>query len=195
MGKIVGVTGSGGLTEFAVVEALARKGLQRDKDYKVMFTSNSPMRASALENGIIQAAPFSATERGLLEAKGFPTLFEVGKAIPELPFVVVVTTNTKVKSQPAEVVRFLRAVRNSITLIRTDLPKVVQFLSKADPAADSATLTKSLGYVIDSFSVSISKKNIEALVRAANLKTDGNMGKFFREDFMNQLTRDPQKTQ
>ena len=160
-----------------------------------MFTSNSPMRASALENGIIQAAPFSATERGLLEAKGFPTLFEVGKAIPELPFVVVVTTNTKVKSQPAEVVRFLRAVRNSITLIGTDLPKVVQFLSKADPAANSATLTKSLGYVIDSFSVSISKKNIEALVRAANLKTDGNTEKFFREDFVNQLTGDPQKTQ
>jgi ABC-type nitrate/sulfonate/bicarbonate transport system substrate-binding protein len=192
-GKVIGVTGSGGVTEFATVEALRRKGLVRDRDYRVMFTSNSPMRVNALENGIIQAAPFSATERGLLEAKGFPTLFEIGKAIPELPFVVIVTTNLKAKSQPAEVFAFLRAIRNSITFIRSETRKTILFLSKVDPSANTETLEKSLNYVIDSFSVSMNKGNIEALARAANLKIDGNMDKFFREDFVNKLAGDQLK--
>ena len=194
-GKVIGVTGSGGVTEFATVEALRRKGLVRDRDYRVMFTSNSPMRVNALENGIIQAAPFSATERGLLEAKGFPTLFEIGKAIPELPFVVIVTTNLKAKSQPAEILAFLKAIRNSISLIRSETRKIILFLSKVDPSANSETLEKSLNYVVDSFSVSMSKKNIEALARAANLKIDGNMDKFFREDFLNKLAGDELKGQ
>jgi ABC-type nitrate/sulfonate/bicarbonate transport system substrate-binding protein len=192
-GKVIGVTGSGGVTEFATVEALRRKGLVRDRDYRVMFTSNSPMRVNALENGIIQAAPFSATERGLLEAKGFPTLFEIGKAIPELPFVVIVTTNLKAKSQPAEIFAFLRAIRNSIAFIRSETRKTILFLSKVDPSANTETLEKSLNYVIDSFSVSMNKGNIEALARAANLKIDGNMDKFFREDFVNKLAGDQLK--
>jgi len=194
-GKVVGVTGSGGVTEFAIVEALARKGLVRDRDYRVMFTSNSPMRVSALQNGIIQAAPFSATERGLLEAKGFPTLFEIGKAIPELPFVVIVTTNLKAKSQPSEAMAFLRAMRNSINFIQNETRKVVLFLSKKDPGTRQAILEKSLNYVIDSFSVSINKRNIEALMRAASLKLDGNMDRFFREDFVSQLGSDRHKSQ
>jgi ABC-type nitrate/sulfonate/bicarbonate transport system substrate-binding protein len=194
-GKVIGVTGSGGVTEYALVEALARKGLIRDRDYKVMFTSNSPMRANALQNGIIQAAPFSATERGLLEAKGFPTLFEIGKAIPELPFVVIVTTNLKAKSQPSEVMSFLKAIRNSISFVRNETRKVLLFLSKKDPGANPETLEKSLAYVVDSFSVSINKKNIEALARAANLKIDGNVDKFFRDDFVNKLVGDQLKSQ
>ncbi len=192
-GKVIGVTGSGGVTEFATVEALRRKGLVRDRDYRVMFTSNSPMRVNALENGIIQAAPFSATERGLLEAKGFPTLFEIGKAIPELPFVVIVTTNLKAKSQPAEIFAFLKAIRNSITFIRSETRKTILFLSKVDLSANTETLEKSLNYVIDGFSVSMNKGNIEALARAANLKIDGNMDKFFREDFVNKLAGDQLK--
>ena len=55
-GKVVGVTGSGGVTEFATVEALARKGLLRDKDYTILYSGNSPARVNALENGLIQAA-------------------------------------------------------------------------------------------------------------------------------------------
>lgn len=193
-GKVIGVTGSGGVTEFAIVEALARKGLVRDRDYKVMFTSNSPMRVSALQSGIIQAAPFSATERGLLEAKGFPMLFEIGKAIPELPFVVIVTTHLKAKLQPSEAIAFLRAIRNSINFIRNETRKVVLFLSKKDPGASPLMLEKSLNYVVDSFSVAISKRNIEALMRAANLKLDANMDRFFRDDLVSPLAGDPPKS-
>jgi NitT/TauT family transport system substrate-binding protein len=70
-GKVVGVTGAGGVTEFATVEALARKGLVRDKDYSIMYAGNSPARVNALESGLIHAGAFSATE---LVACSFPCL-------------------------------------------------------------------------------------------------------------------------
>ena len=92
---MVGVTGSGGVTEFATVEALARKGLLRDKDYTILYSGNSPARVNALENGLVQAAAFSAIEKVVMEQKGYPLLLETGKAIPEFPFMVIVTSSKK----------------------------------------------------------------------------------------------------
>jgi NitT/TauT family transport system substrate-binding protein len=69
-GKMVGVTGPGGVAEFAAVEGLAKKGLVRDRDYKILYgVGNSPARAQALETGKIQASPFSFLERLELEKK------------------------------------------------------------------------------------------------------------------------------
>ena len=63
-GKVVGVTGPGGVAEFAAVEGLAKKGLVRDRDYKILYgVGNSPARAQSLETGKIQASPFSFLER------------------------------------------------------------------------------------------------------------------------------------
>src|SRR5437016_6834960 len=96
-GKVVGVTGSGGVTEFATVEALARKGLLRDKDYTILYSGNSPARVNALENGLVQAAAFSAIEKVVMEQKGYPLILETGKTIPEVPFMVIVTSRQKSK--------------------------------------------------------------------------------------------------
>ncbi|HEX9788095.1 MAG TPA: ABC transporter substrate-binding protein, partial [Candidatus Binatia bacterium] len=74
-GKIVGVTGPGGVAEFASVEGLAKKGLVRDRDYKILYgVGNSPARAQALESGKIHASPFSFLERLELEKKGYPSI-------------------------------------------------------------------------------------------------------------------------
>jgi ABC-type nitrate/sulfonate/bicarbonate transport system substrate-binding protein len=43
-GKVVGVTGPGGVAEFAAVEGLAKKGLVRDRDYKILY-HGAPKRA------------------------------------------------------------------------------------------------------------------------------------------------------
>jgi hypothetical protein len=83
-GKIVGVTGAGGIAEYAAVEGLSKKGLVRDRDYKVLYgVGNSPARAQSLELGRIHASPFSFLERLELEQKGFPILFDIGKVLPD----------------------------------------------------------------------------------------------------------------
>jgi NitT/TauT family transport system substrate-binding protein len=190
-GKVVGVTGSGGVTEFATVEALARKGLLRDKDYTILYSGNSPARVNALENGLIQAGTFSAIEKVVMEQKGYPPLLETGKTIPEFPFMVIVTSRQKIKAHPSEIMAFLRAVRNSMNLIQTNKEKVIGAALKKDPNANVAVLRKSLDYTVDSFSINLAKKNIQALVNAAklgvNLDAPGAAEKFFLEDFMNKV--------
>ena len=190
-GKVVGVTGSGGVTEFATVEALARKGLVRDKDYTILYSGNSPARVNALENGLIQAGAFSAIEKVVMEQKGYPLLLETGKTIPEFPFMVIVTSRQKIKSNPAEVNAFLRAVRNSMNLIQTNKEKVIGAALKKDPNVNVSVLRKSLDYTVDSFSINLAKNNIQALVNAAklgvNLDVPGNLEKFFINDFMSKV--------
>jgi ABC-type nitrate/sulfonate/bicarbonate transport system substrate-binding protein len=190
-GKVVGVTGSGGVTEFATVEALARKGLLRDKDYTILYSGNSPARVNALENGLVQAAAFSAIEKVVMEQKGYPLLLETGKAIPEFPFMVIVTSRQKIKTNPLEVIAFLRAVRNSMNLIQNSKEKVIAAALKKDPNANVSVLRKSLDYTVDSFSINLGKNNIQALLTAAklgvNLDAPGAVEKFFLDDFMNKV--------
>jgi NitT/TauT family transport system substrate-binding protein len=188
-GKVVGVTGAGGVTEFATVEALARKGLVRDKDYSVMYAGNSPARVNALESGVIHAGAFSANEKVIMEERGFPLLLETGKTLPEFPFMVVVTYRQKLKNNPSEVVAFLRALRNAMSIIRTSKEKVIAAAARKDPNANVNVLRKSLDYTLDSFSIALGKKNIQALVSAAkvnvNLDVPGSSEKFFVDDFLN----------
>src|SRR5262245_12138059 len=188
-GKVVGVTGAGGVTEFATVEALARKGLVRDRDYSIMYAGNSPARVNALESGVIHAGAFSANEKVVMEERGFPTLLETGKSLPEFPFMVVVTYRQKLKDNPPEVVTFLRALRNAMTLIRTGKEKVIAAAAKKDPGANINVLRKSLEYTVDSFSIALGKKNIQALLSAAkvnaNLDAPGGAEKFFVDEYLN----------
>jgi len=186
-GKVVGVTGAGGVTEFATVEALARKGLVRDKDYSVMYAGNSPARVSALESGVIHAGAFSANEKVVMEERGFPLLLETGKTLPEFPFMVVVTYRQKLKANPSEVLAFLRALRNAMGVIQTSKDKVIAAVKK-DPNANVNVLRKSLDYTLDSFSIALAKKNIQTLLSAAklnvNLDAPGGAEKFFVDEFL-----------
>ena len=187
-GKVVGVTGAGGVTEFVTVEALARKGLVRDRDYSVLYAGNSPARVNALESGVIHAGAFSANEKVVMDERGFPLLLETGKTLPEFPFMVVVTYRQKLKSNPTEVVAFLRALRNAMNVIQTSKDKVIAAAAKKDPNANVNVLRKSLDYTLDSFSIALAKKNIQALVSAAklnvNLDAPGVGEKFFVDDFL-----------
>ncbi|MBI4527093.1 MAG: ABC transporter substrate-binding protein [Deltaproteobacteria bacterium] len=192
-GKVIGVTGAGGITEFATVEALSRKGLVRNRDYTVLYAGNSPARVYALENNVIQAAAFSAIEKAAMEQKGYPLILETGKTIPEFPFMVLVTNRQKIKTNPAEVTAFLRALRNAMHFIQNNKEKIISAAVKKDPAANANLLSKSFDYTVDSFSISLSKKNIEALVAAAklgvNLDTPAALERFFVDDFMNRVLK------
>src|ERR1044071_3768504 len=168
-GKVIGVTGSGGVTEFATVEALARKGLVRDRDYTLLYSGNSPARVNALENGLVQAAAFSAIEKVVMEQRGYPVLLDTGKTIPEFPFMVIVATRQKIRTNPDEVTAFLRAAGNSMGAIQNSKDRVIATALKKDPGANATVLRKSLDYVAESFSIQLTRKNIQALLRGAKL--------------------------
>jgi NitT/TauT family transport system substrate-binding protein len=183
-GKIVGVTGAGGIAEFASVEGLARKGLVRDRDYKILYgVGNSPARAQALEAGRIQASPFSFMEKLELERKGFPVLFDIGQVISGFPFVVIASSRRKAETDPEGAVALLRGMKRSMDLVKTDKEKVIGAAVKKGSFGDPGTIRKVVEHFSSLYSISITREEIEAVIAAARLETEakklGGADKFF----------------
>ena len=183
-GKIVGVTGAGGIAEYAAVEGLAKKGLVRDRDYKVLYgVGNSPSRAQSLEAGRIQASPFSFLERLELEQKGFPVLFDIGKVLPGFPFVVILASKRKVETDPEGVTALLRGMKRGLDFLKTDKEKVTAAVIKKGVFGDPTTIRKTVYYFSDLYSVSITREDIDAVIAAARIEAEakkfGGADKFF----------------
>jgi len=188
-GKVVGVTGPGGVAEFAAVEGLAKKGLVRDRDYKILYgVGNSPARAQALETGKIQASPFSFLERIELETKGFPTLFDIGSVLPGFPFVVIMTTKQKVESDPEGIVAVLRGIKRGLDFLSKNQEKVAAAVIKKNTFGDPATVRKVINQFSTLYSIAITKDDIEALIAATRIEAEakklGGAEKFLTRQFL-----------
>jgi NitT/TauT family transport system substrate-binding protein len=187
-GKIVGVTGPGGV-EFASVEGLAKKGLVRDRDYKILYgVGNSPARAQALESGKIQASPFSFLERLELEKKGFTSLFDIGDVMPGFPFVVIVSSKQKIETDPEGIVSLLRAINRGLDFIKKNREKVADGVIKKNTFGDPATVRTVINQFAELYSISIGKEDIEALIAATRIEAEakklGGPEKFFTRQFL-----------
>jgi ABC-type nitrate/sulfonate/bicarbonate transport system substrate-binding protein len=188
-GKVVGVTGPGGVAEFASVEGLAKKGLVRDRDYKILYgVGNSPARAQALETGKIQASPFSFLERLELEKKGFPTLFDIGDVMPGFPFVVIASSKQKIESDPEGVASLLRAIHRGLDFLKKNRERVADAIVKKNTFGDPATVRKVINQFAELYSISIAKEDIEALIAATRIEAEakklGGADKFFTRQFL-----------
>ncbi len=188
-GKMVGVTGPGGVAEFAAVEGLAKKGLVRDRDYKILYgVGNSPARAQALETGKIQASPFSFLERLELERKGFPTLFDIGSVMPGFPFVVIVSGKQKIETDPEGVVALLRAINRGLDFLKKNPDKVADAMIKKNTFGDPVMVRKVIHQFAGLYSISISKNDIDSLIVATRIEAEakkvGGAEKFFTQQFL-----------
>jgi NitT/TauT family transport system substrate-binding protein len=192
-GKIVGVTGPGGVAEFASVEGLAKKGLVRDRDYKILYgVGNSPARAQALESGKIHASPFSFLERLELEKKGFPSLFDIGSVMPGFPFVVIASSRQKIEADPEGVVSLLRAINRGLDFLKNNQEKVAAAIIKKNTFGDPATVRKVINQFANLYSISITKEDIDALIGATRIDAEakklGGAEKFFTRQFLMKAT-------
>ena len=182
-GQVVGVTSAGGMTEFLTVEALARRGFKRDRDYRIHYSGNSPARVAALEAKIIQAAAFSPGERVVLEPKGFAVLMDMVQVVPEFPLSIVASSRRKLESNAVEVEAFLRALHRAMEVIRTDKERAAGAAFKKANRGDLARDRKALDYLADDYSIVITKENVQALIYAAGVEVEarklGGAEKFF----------------
>jgi NitT/TauT family transport system substrate-binding protein len=75
-GKIVGVTGAGGIAEYAAVEGLAKKGLVRDRDYTILYgVGNSPAARSSARGWTDSSVPFFLSRKAGAGEKGVSRSF------------------------------------------------------------------------------------------------------------------------
>jgi len=188
-GKVVGVTGPGGIAEFAAVEGLAKKGLVRDRDYKILYgVGNSPARAQALESGKIHASPFSFLEKLELEKKGFPVLFDIGSVMPGFPFVVIVTSKQKIDGDPDGILAMLRGLKRGLDFLAGNREKVADAVIKKNKFGDPATVRQVINQFAAVYSLTITKDDIDALIAATRIEMEakklGGSDKFFTRQFV-----------
>ena len=169
-GKVVGSTAAGSFSEFAVVEALGRKGLARNRDNKLLPVGGTAVRIAALQSKKIDAAPLSAGERVIVEADGFPVLLQIGQLLPEFPFSVLAATKHFAASSPAKVVGTLRALDRAIRLIREDKDKAIQIGQAYGLRGDPTVERKALEYLADDFDVALRRDQVAALLKVLNIK-------------------------
>jgi NitT/TauT family transport system substrate-binding protein len=108
-GKIIGVTGAGAFSDFAIRIFLKRNNLDPDKDVTLRAIGGTALRAIALERGIIAAAPFTAEDTIRLLDKGFPMIVNMNEVL-RIPQSIFVTRGEMLQKNPETTKRFLKAV-------------------------------------------------------------------------------------
>jgi len=118
-GKILGVTGAGAFSDFAMRTFLRRKGIDPDKDVTLRSVGGSAMRVGALENGIVVAAPFSPEDTVRLVRLGYPMIANMSDTL-NIPQSIVVSRNEALEKMPDTAKRFLKALILGMQLAKTN---------------------------------------------------------------------------
>ena len=188
-GKTVGVTSAGSFSEFAVLEALRRRGFTRDKDYKLIAAGSTHLRIGALKGGKVDAIPLSSGERHTLEDEGFPLLLEVGKVIPEIPLAVLVAAKQFAAREPDLVVRFIRGLGRSMQLIRNNKDRAIQLAAVSKIRGNAETQRRALEYFAQDLDVEIERANIAALLDALEITSAPE--RFFERSYLSRAMTKP----
>jgi NitT/TauT family transport system substrate-binding protein len=178
-GGKIGVTGAGGLSEAVAVSGMKKLGYQRDKDYTIFYAGNSPLRMVALEQGIIDASIFSPQQHLILTQKGYKIIADIGSLLPEIPALTLSSTRNKIKSNPDQAVRFLRAMNLAMNLIKSDPQRALDDAKKQKYTGDYKTEMDALKYYSDAFGITFSTTNVESLIELMSVKTQMKSTEFF----------------
>jgi NitT/TauT family transport system substrate-binding protein len=140
-GKIVGVTGAGAFSDFAVRMFLKNNGLDPDKDVVLRALGGTVLRVTALEKGIIAAAPFSAEEAVGLLKKGFPMIANLSESLA-IPQSILITRGDMLEKYPETTKRFLKAVIQGVRFVRTNKKEAIQAGYEAGLKGDPDTVSR-----------------------------------------------------
>jgi ABC-type nitrate/sulfonate/bicarbonate transport system substrate-binding protein len=108
-GKIIGISALGTATHFLTVRVLKAVGLDPEKDVTLRAVGDEGLRLQALNTGLVQAALLGS--QGVIEGEkaGLKIIVAAAEVIESLPFAGVTTTLAKLKENPQQIKRVLRA--------------------------------------------------------------------------------------
>ncbi len=182
-GKAIGITGIGGIGEFAVVESLKRNGLVKDRDFTLLnIEGGTAARMAALKAGKVQAVPVTPGQRVQAEKDGFTIVLDVRDSLAELPSNIVASTKEFARSNPDTTTRFLRAIARAMDLIRRDRDKAIALGRVNGLRGDAAMERKALDYYIQDLDIGINKNNVEALLKLLDIADPPE--KFFDDTYL-----------
>ena len=108
-GKIIGISALGTATHFLTVRVLKAVGLDPEKDVSLRAVGDEGLRLQALSTGLVQASLLGS--QGVIEGEkaGLKVIVAAADVIESLPFAGVTTTLAKLKENPQQIKRVLRA--------------------------------------------------------------------------------------
>jgi ABC-type nitrate/sulfonate/bicarbonate transport system substrate-binding protein len=133
----------------------------------------------SLEQGQIDASIFSPQQTIVLTKRGYSVLADIGQILPDIPALLLSTRREKTKTNPDQVVRFLRAMNQAMALIKSDPARAIDDAKKQKYSGDFNAEAEGLKYYADAFNINFNTANVESLIDLMSIKTQLKPADFF----------------
>ena len=129
-GKKIGVSFPGDTPQIILKRFLRRQGLDPDRDVSYIAGQFSPTALQSLLGGTLDAAVLAPPFSVIASEKGLSLLTFLGQSVPDATSSNgLVTTEQKIKSNPDEVKRIVRASLKSLYAFRQEKTAAIKFLA------------------------------------------------------------------
>jgi len=128
-GKLLGISSFGASSDTLGRAILRRYKLTPNQDVKILALGGGTNRLAAMKSGAIDAALIEAPYNVMLERDGFRKILFVGDLIPS-PLAGFGTTLGKIRKQPDEIQRLVRATLRGIRYAKTNRQESVKAIMK-----------------------------------------------------------------
>ncbi len=128
-GKIVGISSFGGTQHLVTVGVLRAVGIDPDRDVKIINVGNEAVRVEQLRSKVIHAAMINPPMSVMTRKEGMRLLLHAADYI-DLPLTGLGATTKKLKENPEQAKRVLRALYDSLQFIRTNRKETIAIFAR-----------------------------------------------------------------
>jgi ABC-type nitrate/sulfonate/bicarbonate transport system substrate-binding protein len=146
-GKIVGVSGIGGSTDFATRLALREAGLVPDKDVAIRGVGGVPETVAALKAKAVHAGTLSPPSSFVAQKAGFKLLFDMSTLGVDYVSSGLGVKKTTLASDRQQAKQFLMAMIEGAKILTTDEEFALRVLTKHTRISDREVLKQSYSYL------------------------------------------------
>jgi ABC-type nitrate/sulfonate/bicarbonate transport system substrate-binding protein len=146
-GKVVGVSGLGGSTDFATRLALREAGLVPDKDVAIRGVGGVPETVAALKAKVVQAGTLSPPSSFVAQKAGFKLLFDMSSLGVDYVSSGLGVRKASIASDQRQVRQFLMAMIEGAKILTTDEEFALRVLAKHTRITDREVLKQSYSYL------------------------------------------------
>jgi len=146
-GKIVGVSGLGGSTDFATRVALREAGLVPDKDVLIRGVGGVPETVAALRAKLVHAGTLSPPSSFVAQKAGFKVLFDMSSLGVDYVSSGLGVKKSWLANNRQEAKQFVMAMIEGVKLLSSDEEFSLRVLTKHTRIADREVLRQSYNYI------------------------------------------------
>jgi len=125
-----GMSRFGSPSDFSLRLYAKSKGLNPDKDIRIMQVGGQPDRLAALQSGIIDASVFQEPEASILVSKGFKMIHDFSKAPIPYPFTGFSASLPALQTKRPAVVAYLKAMTEALHVYKCDRKAALASMGK-----------------------------------------------------------------